>query len=257
MKHLARHPRYWFLAACLLLFGASCAVPAATPVNPDRPTTEATQVQSGIEGAATATPAVGSPAILEARRLTLEWPPSLRAGDADLVRLTLEVDDLGGITPTAELEGHETVGETVYIPDVYATHSVFAEARLDLAGMEVLPAEVISQPLLPGQSVTYYWSVSSDDIGVYRGTVWLYLRFLPLDGGLPSERPLSAQMIEIETVNLLGLGGTPARWLGAVGLFFGGMLGLDDLLKLAKKMIQSRSAGGQVHVSKGTPGKQE
>ncbi|HNT23933.1 MAG TPA: hypothetical protein PKM21_06200 [Anaerolineales bacterium] len=256
MKRLARHPRYWLLAACLLLFGASCAAPAATPANPDRPTTEATQVQSGIEGAATATPVVGSPAILEARRLTLEWPPHLRAGDSDLVRLTLEVDDLGGITPTAELEGHATVGETVYIPDVYATHSVFAEARLDLAGMEVSPAETISQALLPGQSVTYYWSVSSDDIGVYRGTVWLYLRFLPLDGAPASERPLSAQMIEIETVNLLGMGGTSARWLGTVGLFLGGMLGLDDLLKLAKTMIQGRRTGKRVPAPIETPGKQ-
>src|SRR5688572_33487532 len=40
------------------------------------------------------------PALLERRRLTLEFPPQMRAGDSDVVRLTLEVDDLGSITPT-------------------------------------------------------------------------------------------------------------------------------------------------------------
>jgi hypothetical protein len=30
----------------------------------------------------------------------------MRAGDSDIVRLTLEVDDLGNITPTAEIEGN-------------------------------------------------------------------------------------------------------------------------------------------------------
>jgi hypothetical protein len=35
------------------------------------------------------------PAIPERRRLTVEFPPQIRAGDSDLVRLTLEVDDLG------------------------------------------------------------------------------------------------------------------------------------------------------------------
>ena len=43
------------------------------------------------------------PALPERRRLTLEFPPQIRAGDSDVVRLTLEVDDLGSITPTAEI----------------------------------------------------------------------------------------------------------------------------------------------------------
>ena len=241
MRRFSPRLLLWLLAALLLLLSPACSrppgvAPTARPTNAAAPTALPTQQVSGQ-----ATPETAQPAILEARRLTLEWPPRLRTGDSDLVRLTLEVDELGGITPTAELEGHETVGETVYIPDVYATHNVVAEARLDLAGMEVLPADTISQPLLKGQSVTFYWSVSSDEIGVYRGTVWLYLRFLPLDGGPASERPLSAQIVEIETVNLLGLGGTPARILGGVGMLLGGMLGLEDLLKLGNKLRQQKT----------------
>ena len=56
--------------------------------------------------------------------------------EGDIVRLTLEVDDLGNITPTAQIEGNVVVGETIEIPDLYETHNVTAEAQLDLAGMD-------------------------------------------------------------------------------------------------------------------------
>lgn len=177
------------------------------------------------------TPQIQSPAVLEARRLTLEWPSKIRKGDADIVRLTLEMDELGNLTPTAMVEGHETRGETVYIPNVYDTHTVIAEARLDLAGMEVSPGEVIAQALLPGKAVSFFWSVSPDEVGSFRGTVWLKLRFLPLDGGPESERMLTSQIIEIQSVNLLGLGGASARLLGGLGAVLGGMIGADDLVK--------------------------
>jgi hypothetical protein len=61
------------------------------------------------------------------------------------------------------------------------------------------------------------------------------LRFLPLDGGEESQKPLTAQVIEIKSVNLLGLGGTPARVLGTIGIFVSGFLGMDDILSLLKK----------------------
>ena len=49
------------------------------------------------------------PRLPETRRLTFEFPPKIRAGDSDVVRLTLEMDDLGNITPTAELEDGNVV----------------------------------------------------------------------------------------------------------------------------------------------------
>src|SRR5512138_1354461 len=58
------------------------------------------------------------PALPERRRLTLEFPPEIRVGDADVVRLTLEVDELGNLTPTAEIGGHVVTGQTVEIPNL-------------------------------------------------------------------------------------------------------------------------------------------
>ncbi len=174
------------------------------------------------------------PSIPEQRRLTLEFPPKIRAGDSDIVRLTLEVDDMGNIVPTAEIEGNTVTGEVVEIPSLYDTHKVIAESRLDMAGVEVLPAEMISEPLLPGESVTFYWSVRPDDTGAYRGTVWLYLRFIPNDGGTEMTRTLSAQLIEINAVSFLGMKATPARWVGAIGSFISGVLGMPFIEEVVK-----------------------
>jgi hypothetical protein len=174
------------------------------------------------------------PAIPEERMLTLEFPPVLRAGDADVVRLTLEVDSLGNLTPTAGINGNTTTGQVVIIPNLYATHNVLAEARLDMAGMDVSPSGVVSETLLPGQKVLFYWSIRSGEVGKSRGTVWFYLRFVPKDGSPESRQALSAQVIEIETQTFFGLGADAARMLGLAGSALGVVVGLpffEDVIK--------------------------
>lgn len=168
--------------------------------------------------------------IPEQRLITVEWPATIRQGDSETLRLTLEMDETGALTPTAEVEGHEVSGKQVVIPNLYDTHNVVAEARLDLAGMEILPGAEISETLRPGQDVTFYWSVRPERTGDYRGTLWLHLHFIPKESaGEESRIALTAQRIEIRTVNMLGLGGTPARVLGAVGTLAGSIIGLDNI----------------------------
>jgi hypothetical protein len=181
------------------------------------------------------------PAIPERRHLTLEWPPTIRSGDSDVVRLTLEVDAQGNLTPTAEIAGHQTRGQTVEIPNLYATHRVFAEARLDMAGMQVVPAEISSQALLPGQAVTFYWSVKPQGENTYRGQVWFYLRFIPLNGGAESQRVISSQLIEIRSVNFIGLSGLPARILGVLGTLVGSIFSLDSLFAFIWKRVRKEA----------------
>ena len=95
--------------------------------------------------------ATAQPAIPERRRLTLEFPPRIRAGDSDLVRLTLEVDDLGNMTPTAEIGGNVIEGKWSKSPICMKSHHVIAEARFDMAGMEVRPAELYQRAPGPGK----------------------------------------------------------------------------------------------------------
>ena len=178
------------------------------------------------------------PAIPESRRLTLEFPPEMRTGDSARIRLQLEVDERGNITPTAIVEGNVVTGEVVEIPNLYETHFVVAEARLDMAGMEVQPPGMISEPLNPGKSATFYWSVRPQESGRYEGTVWLHLRFIPistLEGERESRIAVSAQFLEIEAKSFLGfLNGGTARGIGALGSLVGSVLGfpfVDDLVK--------------------------
>ena len=72
-----------------LTFGSSAAPPDIEPGDTE-PTAPVQTTELPATSVVTAQP--------ERRRLTLEFPPQIRAGDSDLVRLTLEVDDLGNLT---------------------------------------------------------------------------------------------------------------------------------------------------------------
>ena len=186
-----------------------------------------------------------SPAIPEKRRLTLEFPSQIRAGDSDVIRLTLEVDTLGNITPTAQFDGNVVTGEIVEIPDMYETHNVIAEAKFEVAGMQVSPPELISQTLSRGQSVNFYWSVRPNEAGVYRGTVWFYLRFVDKVSGEESRRTVSAQIVEIEAVNFLGLPAKVVRTFGGVGSVVGAVVGFpffEDIVKffLGRRRVRKK-----------------
>ena len=185
------------------------------------------------------------PAIPERRRLTLEFPPEIRAGDSERVRLTLEVDDLGKIIPTAETGGNVITGETIAILNLYESHHVIVEARLDMAGMEVSPPDLSSQTLAQGQSVTFYWSIRPAETGLYRGTAWLYLRFVDRQNGEESRKAVSAQLVEIEAVNLLGLSANLARATGVVGSVVGTIVGFPFFEDILKFLLERRKKRGK------------
>ena len=185
------------------------------------------------------------PAIPERRRLTVEFPPQMRAGDSDLVRLTLEVDDLGNVTPTAQIGGNVITGKVVEIPNLYESYHVIAETRFDIAGMEVRPAELVSEPLSPGSSVTFYWSIRPPEVSDYRGTIWLYLRFVDKSNGEESRKTVSAQIVEIKAVNFLGLSGTFARTTGIVGSVVGTVIGFPFLEDIVKFILKKRNKQNQ------------
>jgi hypothetical protein len=191
----------------------------------------------------TSVPVTAQPAMPERRYLKLEFPPKVRAGDSDVVRLTLEVDDKGNIVPTAEVEGNVVQGEVIEIPNLYTTHRVVAEARFDIAGVEVRPSELISEPISQGQTAVFYWSIRPTETGIYRGTIWVYLRFVEKVSGEESQKTVSAQLVEIQVVNFLGLPVNVARSTGVIGSVVGTIIGFpffEDILKfLFRKRLKS------------------
>lgn len=216
----------------------SAPLPSDPGIEP-APTLSVLLTQPAIAPTSQPTQIAAAPAIPETRRLTLEFPSKMRAGvEADIVRLTLEVDELGNITPTAEIEGNIVVGETIEIPDLYETHNVTAEARLDLAGMQVQPADAIYEPLKRGQSATFYWSIRPQETGTYRGTVWLHLNFADKSTGEQSRIAVSAQIVEIEAVDFFGLSVNLVRTSGVIGSLVGGVVGfpfIEDIIKFLFK----------------------
>ena len=155
----------------------------------------------------------------EVRLLDLDVPVTIRAGEVDQVHLTLEPGALAQLASD---------------PDVYTTHDVLAEARLDLEGMEISPLGTISEALFPGQRVTFFWSVRPSEVGRFKGTAWFYLRFVPKNGGPERRQAISAQAIEIESSTLFGLQAEPARQLGLAGVFISSLLGFSFLMDALK-----------------------
>lgn len=230
--------KIFLLSSALTLILASIACAGGVASSAPAPAS----TEPAIASTSQTTQIAAAPAIPETRRLTLEFPIKMRAGvEGGIVRLMLEVDDLGNITPTAQIEGNEVVGETIEIPDLYETHNVTAEARLDMAGMLVQPADAIYEPLKRGQRATFYWSIRPQEPGIYPGTVWLHLNFADKLTGEQSRIAVSAQIIEIEAVNFFGLPVNVVRAIGVIGTFIGGVVGfpfIEDILKLLFKKKQ-------------------
>lgn len=184
--------------------------------------------------------ATAQPAMLERRYLKLEFPPKIRVGDSDIIRLTLEVDDKGNIIPTAEVEGNVVTGNVIEIPNLYETHYVIAEARFDIVGIEVRPTELISMPISQGQTAVFFWSVRASDVGTYRGTIWLYLRFTDKVSGAESRKTVSAQVVELDVVNFLGLSVNLARSTGVIGSIIGSIIGFPFFEDIVKFFFKKR-----------------
>jgi hypothetical protein len=168
--------------------------------------------------------------ILDGRVLILEWSPTIRVGDSEVIRLSLDMLDDGRITPTMAAD-YETFSGDVQIPSIYESHYVTAEVRLDISGMQISPGTEIIEAVRPSKPVTFYWNVSPEKFGDFRGTVWLHLHFIPIgDEGGDGRIPISAQIIQIRAINLLGMSGKTARILGLFGILVGSVLGIDNNL---------------------------
>jgi hypothetical protein len=166
------------------------------------------------------------PAILEARKLILETSSFLRPGDPGKVGLDFVVDP--DIHFAANLDG---------LSNIFNTHLVLAEARLEMGGVLVEPSGTLSRPLAAGQTVSFQWDLLIEKAQVYEGTVWFYLRYMPMDGSPSSKWPLMAQRIELSSLSLWGLSGRLMRLLGGMGASLGLLLVSDGLVGVLTRWL--------------------
>lgn len=218
---------------------------------PEAPTAILEPTQGNIIPSATFTAVKPTPAELvhhENRLIEIEWPAQMRVGDSDVIRLSLVMDELGMITPTAIIEGHEVMGEPVKIPNLYETHNLVAEARLDLLGIESLPKGTISEPLSPGKTVNFYWNIQSHAAGVFRGTLWLHVNIVPRNEGQIERVALLAKPIEIESTTILGMSSQIARIFSLSGSLLSTIIGfpfLESILQFLWKTVRKAEKNSQ------------
>jgi hypothetical protein len=176
-----------------------------------------------------------APALPEFRYLILEYPPVIKAGSgSEVIILTLDVDAQGNVTPTAQVGGNVVEGEIVEIPNLYATHSVTAEAYYQVAGLEVVPPGSTFQPLKQGERVTFTWSVRAQEVGTYGGTIWLFLNFENLVTGVKDRKEISAQIFDLKVVDLFGFSTNFVKSTGVVGSVLGTIVGFPFFKDIAK-----------------------
>lgn len=161
-----------------------------------------------------------SPAILEVRKLVLFTPSFIRLGDPARIRLEF--------IPDPEGEVGRNPGEHA---NLFDTHHVSGEARLEFAGLSVDPPGTQSRSLAAGEAAMFQWSVDSEEERNFAGTAWFYLRYIPKDGGEVSEWPLAALNVKLPSQSIAGLSGRQARWLGGTAVLAGLFLVVDLLMR--------------------------
>jgi hypothetical protein len=80
------------------------------------------------------------------------------------------------------------------------------------------------------------------EAGAYRGTLWLFVEFVPKEGGAPFRRALAAQELKIRATTLLGLSGASARFFGSAGSLLSSVLGfpfLEDVVRWVLGRVRS------------------
>jgi hypothetical protein len=162
------------------------------------------------------------PAILEYRRVRLEWPTSMRIGEDGVILLNFE--DVS--------EDRPSTNQQTGLVDAYTSYSVMAEANFEVAGMRFEPADVTRVSMPPGQPVIVKWKIVADDEGSYYGVVWLSLRFLPLDGSTPIQAPIYVKDIRTQGTSFLGMNGSLARIVGWVGVLVSLVFILNDVINI-------------------------
>ena len=173
----------------------------------------------------------------ERRLLSVEWPRQLREGDSDWVRLRLEVDQRGVITPTVTVGDHDITGQPVYIPDLYETHNIYLQARLAAVGLHLDPSGEVQEALAPGQTVDIYWTLRGDEPGTYQAVLTARLHLVPKDPAQEERQLLlTHQLFQMQVVNFLGLSGFWVRLGGFFSALIGMLLQLPDLLALWERL---------------------
>ncbi len=211
-------------------FPAATQAPAATEI-------PATTIPPTPPPVATTAPTGAAPsptAIVEERVVEVEWPPQMRLGDSDLIRLSL-IPFKDGYLVTTEFADHQTVTTTVQAPRP-GGYDLAAVARRDAKGFDFDPQGDQAYVLPLGEPVTWRWTMTPHTAGTHRLSLTVLLRWIP-QAGNPNplrETQIYSKGLEVRVTSLFGLNSRQAVGVGLVGLAFGATFSLPLATYLAR-----------------------
>jgi len=235
-----------FISALLVYLSAACA-PAVQEMIKTVVVTQEVEKEVGVvktivvaptQGPfATNVPEPGEPTViptpmLEQRTVELEWPPQMRLGDSDVVRLSL-IPSEAGYKIQADYPEHRTDLKDVQVsrPGGY---ELAAAGRLDGVGFEISPQGERQYFLPVGEGVTWLWSITPRAPHQQRLSIVLYLRWIPVTGNasLVRESVIYTRSLDVQVRSFFGLTRGQAMTGGLLGVLLGGGLGLFTLFPL-------------------------
>lgn len=167
--------------------------------------------------------------LLDTYQVRLEWPSSMRIGDKAEITLIF--------APAQTVIASTNVQPG--LADVYKDFNIMVEGRFETAGIKASPDNPIRESMLAGQTVKLRWEISAEKAKSYQNnTMWLSLRYLPLNGDPASQKPIFIQEMDIQATSLWGISGPMARLMGGMGVVSSVLVVLDDIIGVFKMWIR-------------------
>jgi hypothetical protein len=163
----------------------------------------------------------GCSPIYETRRIIVEYPPQMRVGDTEVIRVIFRGDAPSTVYFLSE-----------YVTDVtpmdfyldYDAFDIFVEARADSAGLGLASIKE-SRLTYPGETLWWTWTMQAPNSpGRHRVVLKLLLRSEPHLEGDIIEHVFWEKVLTIDVKTVFGLTPQQAAVLGQIGVFLGPVL---------------------------------
>lgn len=161
----------------------------------------------------------GEQILIEPRELILDAPQRINLGANDDIILKFEV------IPNALVLDRDQLAETIAV-----------EARLEMPGMSVQPAEALMEPYNFGRTMLFSWRLDPIQAGEFSGTLWIYADVRDSAGKKFEQIPQYALPIDITVRKLLGSRADLVKGLGLAAILIG-------LLTLLPPVVEKWIAG--------------
>ena len=138
--------------------------------------------------------------------LSFTWPEDVKLGGQGKVTLEVKGEEIFN-DPDPEDERLDFTEE----------YNVVLESRLDLSFSTIWPVEEIKKPVNSLRETDFEWEISINNSLEHLGNIWVYINFIPKNGGDSIRKTISAVPVDVKTVSLFGISKKVLNWVIPAG----------------------------------------